>query len=152
MARLSTKIARLFRQNRAPLTILSTLLLMVYVHFELQMLNILPKHTKGEHVREAKKEKTVREGLKAEGPHFTLNGKEFSIYSGEMHYFRVHRDPHAADKQETKVLLWGHRGTKENRNRRKKRKRKGKRKRKRKNNFKKKGHELWLKLKHWSTR
>lgn len=63
MARLTTKIARLFRQNRAPLTILSTILLMVYVHFELQMLNILPKH-KAEHVREAKKEKTVREGLK----------------------------------------------------------------------------------------
>ncbi|CBY13726.1 unnamed protein product [Oikopleura dioica] len=74
MARLSTKIARLFRQNRAPLTILSTFLLMVYVHFELQMLNILPKH-KAEH---------------AEGTHFSLAGNPLNIYSGEMHYFRVH--------------------------------------------------------------
>jgi hypothetical protein len=32
----------------------------------------------------------IKSGLKAEGNHFTLNGKEITIFSGSFHYFRVH--------------------------------------------------------------
>jgi hypothetical protein len=32
----------------------------------------------------------IKSGLKAEGNHFTLNGKEITILSGSFHYFRVH--------------------------------------------------------------
>ena len=31
-------------------------------------------------------------GLQAEGHDFTIEGKPFKIYSGEMHYFRIHPD------------------------------------------------------------
>ena len=31
-------------------------------------------------------------GLQAEGPDFTIEGKPFKIYSGEMHYFRIHQE------------------------------------------------------------
>ncbi|KAJ8920374.1 hypothetical protein NQ315_005239 [Exocentrus adspersus] len=33
----------------------------------------------------------ISSGLSADQPYFTLNGKNFSIYSGAMHYFRVPR-------------------------------------------------------------
>ena len=41
-----------------------------------------------EHKEENRKHLT----LQAEGDHFTIDGKKFSIYSGEIHYFRVHPD------------------------------------------------------------
>ena len=31
-------------------------------------------------------------GLEAEGPDFTIEGKPFKIYSGEIHYFRIHQE------------------------------------------------------------
>jgi hypothetical protein len=31
----------------------------------------------------------IRSGLKADSEHFTLNGKEITIFSGSLHYFRV---------------------------------------------------------------
>ena len=35
----------------------------------------------------------ITEGLKADNRQFfTLNGKEFKIFSGSLHYFRVHPD------------------------------------------------------------
>ena len=36
------------------------------------------------------KENRHKLGLEAEGPHFKIDGKKFNIYSGEIHYFRVH--------------------------------------------------------------
>ena len=32
----------------------------------------------------------MTEGLVAEGPTFTLNGKDLKILSGAFHYFRIH--------------------------------------------------------------
>ena len=31
----------------------------------------------------------IKEGLKAEGDHFKLNGKEITLLSGSLHYFRL---------------------------------------------------------------
>ena len=31
----------------------------------------------------------IKEGLKAEGDHFTLNGRQITLLSGSLHYFRL---------------------------------------------------------------
>jgi len=31
----------------------------------------------------------IKSGLKADSEHFTLNGKQITIFSGSLHYFRV---------------------------------------------------------------
>ena len=62
--------------------------------------NVLDHVKKKSHAREVvhdhanhhdhDKENRHKLGLEAEGPHFKIDGKKFNIYSGEIHYFRVH--------------------------------------------------------------
>ena len=115
------------------MTILGTAIVMFFVHFELEELNIIRRSHQGDtksgqkflkffklfqfsvfiklinfmlrfflffysvekdHLdhHEHKEEKRKHLTLQAEGDHFTIDGKKFSIYSGEIHYFRVHPD------------------------------------------------------------
>ena len=71
-----------------------TTLVIFYLHYELEALNIIKKHRppKEEHLNhhEHHEEKRKHLSLQAEGDHFTIDDKKFNIYSGEMHYFRVH--------------------------------------------------------------
>lgn len=75
------------------MTVLGTTLIIFYLHYELEALNIIKKHKpKEEHLdhHDHHEEKRKHLSLQAEGDHFMIDDKKFNIYSGELHYFRVH--------------------------------------------------------------
>jgi beta-galactosidase len=59
---------------------ISFLLLLICFAFSAELPTLYEHYTSG----------GIKSGLKAEGSHFTLNGKEITIFGGEFHYFRVH--------------------------------------------------------------
>ena len=89
-------MVRLFRANKTFFTVLFTVATITFLHHEYDVLDHVRKHPRETHIivhehhHKHDDDNRANLGLEAEGDHFKIDGKKYKIYSGEIHYFRVH--------------------------------------------------------------